>query len=122
MRRTLTLLSLLSTIAAPSFAQDATTIQTILAKGVVIHQTIGATPVEMHVTYNPDGTSVMNIVGPGGKGAELPGKWRVDGEKVCTSNQLNPVENCFDIPPGKKPGDSFTVMTARGEATLTINP
>jgi hypothetical protein len=112
----------LFTIAAPSFAQETSTLQVILAKGVVIHDTIGGTPVDMHVTYKSDGTSTLNIVGPGGKGAELAGKWRADGDKVCTSNAMNPVENCFDIPPGKKPGDSFKVMTARGEATLTINP
>lgn len=122
MLRPILIVGLLSTIAAPSFAQDVPTLQVILAKGVVIHDNIGGTPVDMHVTYKPDGTSIMNIVGPGGKGTELPGKWRADGDKVCTSNAMNPVENCFDLPPGKKPGDSFKVMTARGEATLTINP
>ena len=114
--------AVLLTIAAPSVAQEATTLQVILEKGVVIHDNIGGTAVDMHVTYKPDGTSVLNIVGPGGKGTELAGKWRADGDKVCTSNAMNPVENCFDVPAGKKPGDSFKVMTARGEATLTINP
>lgn len=115
------IVSLLSISAAPSFAQQPTTLEIILAKGVVIHDTIGGTPVDMHVTYKADGTSILNVVGPRGKGAEIVGKWRMDREKVCTSNAMNPVENCFDIPSGKKAGDSFKVTTARGEATLTIN-
>jgi hypothetical protein len=122
MKQLLGFAGLLAAAAAPSFAQETTTLQTILAKGVVIHDNIGGTPVDIRVTYKADGTSVMNIMGPGGKGAEVAGAWRADGDKVCTSNAMNPVENCFDLPPGKKPGDSFKVMTARGEATLTINP
>lgn len=57
------------------------------------------------------------------KGQEIKGKWRVDGDKLCMVNEMNPVENCFDIPPGKKPGDAFKVTTpALGETTVTINP
>jgi len=107
---------------APSFAQDTTTLQYILGKGVSIHADLYGRPVDMRVTYNQDGTSTANIVGAGGRGAEVPGKWRVDSGKFCTSNLANPQENCFDIPAGKKPGDSFKVTTpALGEITMTIN-
>src|SRR5262249_3422992 len=111
-----------SPIAMPSFAQDTTTVQYILAKGVAIHADLYGRPVDMRVTYSQDGTSVTNIIGAGGQGAQVPGKWRVDGGKFCTSNLANPTENCFDIPAGKKPGDSFKVTTpALGEITMTIN-
>ena len=122
MKRSLVVAGLASLFAAPSFAQDMTTLQYILAKGVVIHADLYGRPVDMHVTYNPDGTSAMNIVGAAGRGAEVAGKWRIDGDKLCTVNVMNPTENCFDIPAGKKPGDAIKVMTpAMGEATLTIN-
>jgi hypothetical protein len=108
--------------AAPCYAQETTTLQYILAKGVVIHADLYGRPVDMGVTYNPDGTSTTKIVGAGGRGADLAGKWRIDGDKLCTVNAMNPQENCFDIPAGKKPGDTLKVMTpALGEATLTIN-
>jgi hypothetical protein len=52
----------------------------------------------------------------------LAGKWRIDGDKLCTVNAMNPVESCFVPPPGKKPGDEFKMTTpAMGEVTVTIN-
>lgn len=122
MRATILAAFLFAATSLPSLAEGPTTLDFILAKGVVIHDQIGGRPVDMNVTYNADGSSLLHIVGQGGKGVDLPGKWRSDGGKVCTSNQMNPVETCFDLPAGKKPGDSFIVPTARGEATLTINP
>lgn len=109
--------------ATPSLAQGMTTLQYILAKGVVIHADLQGRPVDMRVTYNPDGTSAITIVGAGGRGAEVAGKWRIDGDRFCTINTVNPEEACFDIPVGKKPGDTIKVMTpALGEAVITINP
>ena len=93
-----------------------------MANGLSIHGDLYGRPVDMHVTYNPDGTSNTNIVGAAGKGTDLAGKWRADGDKLCTTNAMNPVENCFGIPPGKKPGDAFTLTTpAMGEVSVTIN-
>ena len=108
---------LLSLCATPAVAQDKTTLQSMLAKGVIIHGDLLGKPRDLPVKYNTDGTFVMTL------GAqELPGKWRVDGDKFCTSNLANPEESCFAIPAGKKPGDSFKVTTpAMGETTITIN-
>jgi hypothetical protein len=122
MRRLLVIAGFLA-LSLPAFAQTATTLQYILAKGVVIHGDLYGHAVDMDTTYNPDGTSNTHVVGAGGKGADLAGKWRIDGDKLCTVNAMNPVENCFDIPAGKKPGDVMKVTTpAMGEVTLTINP
>lgn len=113
----------LALYAAPSFGQDMTTLQYILAKGVVVHADLYGRPVEMRVTYNPDGTTSTNIMGAAGQSAEVAGKWRTDGDQLCTVNAVNPRENCFEVPDGKKPGDTLKVMTpALGEVTLTINP
>ena len=88
----------------PSFAQDTTTtLQYMLSKGVVIHGDLSGRPIEMRVTYKDDGTSTTMMMGQGGKGAELAGKWRSDGDKICTTNAMNPLEICFVVPRGKSP-------------------
>jgi len=113
-------LALLSAMPASAQAED--TLRQILNKGVVIHGELNARPIEMSVSYNPDGTSITNIVGAGGRPVELAGKWRLDGGKLCTVNALNPTENCFEIPAGTHPGEAFKVTTpAMGEVTITIN-
>ena len=122
MKRSLIAAGLSFLSAAPSFAQDMTTLQYALSKGVVIHGDLRGMPVDMRVTCKDDGASVTNVMGQGGQGAELAGKWRIDGDKLCTANQMNPVENCFAAPAGLKPGDAFKMMTpAMGEVTVTIN-
>ena len=123
MKRPLLVAGLVFLFVTPSFAQlDTTTLQYVVAKGVAIHADLYGRPVDMSVTYNQDGTSIAKIVGAGGRGEEVPGNWRVNGDKFCVSNAMNPTENCFDVPPGKKPGDAFKVMTpALGEITMTIN-
>jgi hypothetical protein len=107
--------------ASAASAQEMSTLQVVIAKGVVIHDTMGGVPVDIQVTYKPDGTSTLHIVGPRGNGRDISGTWRMDGDKVCSANQLNPIESCVAIPPDKKPGDSFAVATQRGKVTLTIN-
>jgi len=122
MKRLLIAAGLLFLSGTPSFAQDMTTLQYMLSKGVVIHGDLSGQPIEMRVTYKDDGTSTTMMIGQGGKGAELAGKWRSDGDKLCTTNAMNPLETCFVVPPGKRPGDSFKVKTpAMGEVTVTIN-
>jgi hypothetical protein len=108
--------------STPSFAQDMTTLQYVVSKGVVIQGDLSGQPIEMRVTYKDDGTSTTKIIGSGGKGTDLAGKWRTDGDKLCTTNAMNPLETCIVVPPGKKPGDAFKVTTpAMGEVTITIN-
>lgn len=104
-------------LAAPAFAEDKTTLEYMLEKGVTIHAQLQGQAIDLPVTYQKDGTSSMKM------GQRLiEGEWRSDGDKVCTKNEVNTQESCFAIPPGKKPGDSFKMMTpAMGEATIEIN-
>ncbi|MEZ6030181.1 MAG: hypothetical protein R3C46_10575 [Hyphomonadaceae bacterium] len=121
MLRIAVIAGVLAVTASIASAQETSTVQVVIAKGVVIHDTMGGLPVDIQVTYNPDGTSALHIVGPRGNGRDISGTWRLDGDKVCSANQINPIESCVSIPPDKKPGDSFAVATPRGEVTLTIN-
>lgn len=107
---------------SPAWADGPSTLELILSKGVMTHADLYGRPVDMKVTYNADGTSTTDILGAGGRGAQVAGKWRVDGNKLCTSNAMNPAESCFDVPSDKKPGESFKVSSVLGEITLTINP
>ena len=103
---------------APTFAQDLSTIQYMVKNGVVIRATgPQGRSLDIPVTYKDDGASSTSL-----NGKDVSGKWRVDGDKFCTVNSMNPVENCFVVPPGKMPGDAFQVPTpALGLVTITIN-
>ncbi len=96
--------------AAPAFAQTPTTLQELTTKGMVM--TAGG--MDIPVTYKPDGTfTAMD--------GQVTGKWRIDGEKLCTSSNFSPEEECVVYPAGKKSGDSFEVTGAAGTATIKIN-
>lgn len=96
--------------AAPAFAQTPTTLQEVTTKGIVID--IPGSPID--VSYKPDGTfTAMD--------GAVTGKWRIDGEKLCTSSNFEPDETCVAYPTGKKSGDSFEVTNAAGQtATIKI--
>lgn len=95
-------------LAAPAFAQGATTLQEVTTKGIVLD--LGGFMVD--VDYKPDGTfSAMD--------GAATGKWRIDGEKLCTATDATP-EECVVYPAGKKSGDSFEVKGAQGTATVKI--
>ena len=96
-------------IAAPALAQTSTTLQELTTKGMVM--TAGG--MEIPVTYKPDGTfTAMD--------GQVTGKWRIDGEKLCTSSNFSPAEECVVYPSGKKSGDSFEVTGPAGTATIKI--
>lgn len=105
-------------MTAPAFAQDATTLQNVTTKGTVIKADMQGTPVELPMTYKADGTYATSAMGQ-----DITGKWRIDGDKLCTLNSMNPTETCIDYPAGKKPGDEFTVQHPMfGAVTVKINP
>lgn len=109
MRMIIAACAALAAIAAPAFAQQPTTLQEVTAKGIVF-QVQG---MDIDVTYKPDGTfSAMD--------GQVTGKWRIDGEKLCTSSNMSPQEECVAYPAGKKSGDSFDVTGAQGTATIKI--
>lgn len=96
-------------LAAPAFAQDKTTLQEVTTRGIAL----SAGGFEVDVTYKPDGTfTAMDD--------QVTGKWRIDGEKLCTTSNFAPAEECVAYPAGKKSGDSFEVAGGQGPATIKI--
>jgi hypothetical protein len=104
-------------LAAPAFAQDMSTLEYVTTKGTVIRADVQGQALELPMTYKTDGTYATNAMGQ-----EVTGKWRIDGDKLCTVNAMNPTENCIAYPAGKKPGDEFKVTNPMlGEVSVTIN-
>ena len=100
---------LVALIAAPAFAQTTTTVQEVTTKGIIME----AQGMQIDVTYKPDGTfTAMD--------GAVTGKWRIDGDKICSSSNFNPAEECTAYPVGKKSGDSFDLTGAMGTAKITI--
>jgi hypothetical protein len=69
--------------------------------------------VDIEVTYTSDGkfTAMQG---------QVQGKWRVEGEKLCTSTNFDPVESCALYPANKTSGDTFEIMTSQGLAEIRI--
>ena len=105
-------------LAAPSFAQDKTTLDYVTSKGTVVQANMQGQELALPMTYKADGTYVTSAMG-----REVTGKWRVDGEKLCTISAMGGGnENCIAYPAGKKPGDEFKVTNPMlGEVTVKIN-
>lgn len=105
-------------LAAPAFAQDKSTLEYVTTKGTVIHANMQGQELELPMTYKTDGTYVTNAMGQ-----EVSGKWRIDGDKLCTISTMGGGnENCIAYPAGKKPGDEFKVTNPMlGEVTVKIN-
>lgn len=117
MRRLLTITGAMLVLAAPAFAQEPTTLQHVTTKGTVIKADMQGTPLELPMTYKADGTYSTSAMGQ-----TIGGKWRIDGDKLCTVSDMNPTESCVTYPAGKKPGDEFTVTNPMlGELTVKIN-
>ncbi|RYG30150.1 MAG: hypothetical protein EON93_15375, partial [Burkholderiales bacterium] len=78
MKRFIACLALVA-LAAPAFAQPSSTLQALTTKGMVME----AGGMEIEVTYKPDGTfTAMDD--------QVTGKWRIDGDKLCTSSNFSP--------------------------------
>jgi len=96
-------------LAAPAFAQGPTTLQEVTTKGIVL----SVQGMDIDVTYKPDGTfTAMDDA--------VTGKWRIDGDRLCTSSNFDPNESCVAYPAGKKSGDTFDVTGPAGTATIKI--
>lgn len=107
--RKLIAVAAVAALAAPAFAQQPTTLQEVTTKGIVID----VQGMQIDVDYKPDGTfSAMD--------GQVTGKWRIDGEKLCTSSNMSPAEECVAYPAGKKSGDSFDLTGPQGTATIKI--
>jgi hypothetical protein len=109
MKKIIAACAALTALATPAFAQQPTTLQEVTTKGIVL-QVQG---MDIDVTYKPDGTfSAME--------GQVTGKWRIDGEKLCSSSNMSEQEECVAYPAGKKSGDSFDVTGSQGTATIKI--
>ena len=117
MKRTLTIAGACIALATPAFAQEMTTLQYVTTKGTVVKADLQGQALELPMTYSADGTYSTNAMGQ-----EIKGKWRIDGDKLCSLNDMNPTETCIAYPAGKKPGDEFKVTNPMlGEVSVTIN-
>lgn len=106
MRKLILLAGLAMLIAAPAFAD---TLKEVTTKGIVL--TAGG--MDIDVAYTPDGKfTAMD--------GAVTGTWRIDGEKLCTTSNFSPDEECVAYPVGKKSGDSFEVVGGQGPATIRI--
>lgn len=104
-------------LAGPALAQEMSTLQYVTTKGTVIKANMQGTDLELPMTYKADGTYTTSAMGQ-----TVAGKWRIDGDKLCTVSDMNPTESCVAYPAGKKPGDEFKVTNPNlGELTVKIN-
>lgn len=97
-------------LVAPAFAQEPTTLQHVTTKSVIMK----VAGMEIPVTYKPDGTfSAMD--------GQVTGKWKIVGETMCSTNNMDPNETCILYPKGKKPGDEFEIISPQGPVNILIN-
>jgi hypothetical protein len=68
---------------------------------------------KIDVAFTPDGKFTA-------LDGQITGTWRIDGDKLCTTSNVSPDEQCVAYPTGKKSGDSFDVTGPQGSATITI--
>jgi hypothetical protein len=87
----------------------ADTLQELTTHGMIM--TVQGMDIE--VTYKPDGTFTAFD-------DQITGKWRIDGDKLCTSSNLDATESCVAYPKGKKSGDKFDVTSDQGTASIKI--
>ena len=105
--RTLIIAAALIALAAP--AATAGTLEEVTTKGIVLN----VQGMDIEVTYKPDGTfSALD--------GQVTGKWRIDGDKLCTTSNFEPEEQCIAYPKDKKSGDSFEVTGPQGSAMIKI--
>jgi hypothetical protein len=105
-------LMILAALAVLSTAASAAagTLDEVVKHGITIM--LPNNPID--VTYTPDGKFAA-------MGGQITGKWRIDGDALCTSSNVDPTEKCVTYPKDKKSGDSFDVTGQDGTATVKIN-
>jgi hypothetical protein len=93
-------------LATPAAAE---TLQEVTTKGIIL----SVQGMDIDVKYTPDGKfTAMD--------GQVTGEWRIDGDKLCTKSNFDPVESCVEYPKGKKSGDSFDLTGPQGTATIKI--
>jgi len=93
-------------LATPACAN---TLQEVTTKGIIL----SVQGMDIDVTYTPDGKfTAMD--------GQVTGTWRIDGDKLCTTSNFEPDEQCVEYPKDKKSGDSFDLTGPQGTATIKI--
>lgn len=93
-------------LATPAAAD---TLKEVTTHGIIL--TLGDQ--EVPVSYTPDGKlSAMD--------GQVTGAWRIDGDKLCTSSNVDPNETCVAYPKDKKSGDTFTLESPNGSVQVKI--
>jgi hypothetical protein len=68
---------------------------------------------DIAVTYTPDGKfTAMD--------GQVTGTWKIDGDKLCTSSNMDPSVTCVAYPKDKKSGDSFILESPQGSVQVKI--
>ena len=107
MRRLLIAAAGLLAFAAMPAAAD--TLQEVTTHGMVLI----IQDMEIDVGYTPDGKFTA-------ADGQVTGTWKIDGDKMCTTSNLDPNESCVEYPKGKKSGDSFELTSPQGTVTVRI--
>jgi hypothetical protein len=107
--RTLLIAAAASLLAMASPAFASTTLEEVTTHGIIL--VIG--DMEIPVTYTPDGKFTA-------AGGQVTGTWRIDGDKLCTTSNYDPTEQCVAYPKDKKSGDSFELTSPQGSVTIKI--
>ena len=107
MRNLIAAISLLALAAA--VPARAGTLEEITTHGMVV--TIA--DMDIDISFTPDGKFT-------GMEGQLTGTWKIDGDKMCTTSNLNPSETCLAYPSDKKSGDSFDLTGPQGSVKVKI--
>lgn len=119
--RSIILCGFIAALAAPALAQQpaSDTLQQVIAKGQTMTGDMQGMAITFTTTYSADGAYKTVMSAPE---RTMTGKWRIDGDKLCTTGDGNPTTDCMAYPAGKKSGDTFDVTHPRlGPAKVTIN-
>ena len=117
--RTLIAATALLALTAPALAQTpADTLKEVTTKGMILTiEALGA----IDITYKEDGTWVgKNETLESAIGGPLTGKWKIEGDKLCTEADIMPGMTCQAYPAGKKSGDEFEITGDQGAAKVKI--
>ena len=111
MRKLIALIALAAPLAlsAVATAARAETVDEIVAHGMVI--TIGDMAIDLNFT--PDGKF-------SGFEGQITGTWKIDGDKLCTTSNLDPNQTCLAYPKGHKSGETFQLDTPQGSVPVKI--
>jgi hypothetical protein len=85
------------------------TLEEVTQHGIVL----SVQGMDIDVTYTPDGKfTAMD--------GQVTGTWKIDGDKLCTTSNVDPNETCTAYPKDKKSGDKFQLDTPQGPVDIAI--